>query len=305
MATAALKYAWFPGCVSRGACRELHQSMRHVAAALGIELVELKEAACTGAGVISERQPDVADAINTRTFAMAQQLELPLLNNCSTCQGVMSAVQARVHADPLRLARINEALAEEGLQYTNGLTIKNLLWALIEDYGLDRLKGLVKRPLRGLRVAPFYGCYILRPAEKLGLDERPERGQYLEWVISALGAEPVDFAGKTRCCGFPILTMNRRNSLAMAGKHLADAQDLGADCMVTPCPLCHLNLDAQQPDAAKITRTQLALPILHLPQLIGLALGMSMQELGMQKHVVSVRQIEQKIRQGVAAPVAR
>ena len=305
MASVQLTYAWFPGCVSRGACRELYQSMTRVATALGIELVELKEAACTGAGVISEREPDVADAINTRTFALAQRLGLPLLNNCSTCQGVMSAVQARVHADPHRLQRINEALAEEGLRYDGGLTIKNFLWVLVEDYGLDQLKRLVTRPLSGLRVAPFYGCYILRPVEKLGLDARPERAQYLERVISAVGAEPVDFPGKTRCCGFPILTMNRRNSLAMAGKHLADVQELGADCMVTPCPLCHLNLDAQQPDAARTIRQPLALPILHLPQLVGLALGWSPRELGMQKHIVSTRQIEQRLQPAPVGALGR
>ena len=110
-----------------------------------------------------------------------------------------------------------------------------------------------------------------------------------------LGAEPVDYYGKSKCCGFPILTMNKANSLTMAGTHIAEAQDKGADCMVTPCPLCHLNLDAQQPDAAKYVNRRLDLPVLHLPQLIGLALGMEPGELGLGQHVVKTNAVVSKV----------
>ena len=291
----SMRYAFFPGCVSRGACRELYTSMMKIARPLGLDLFELTEAACTGAHVIHEQNPDLADAINVRTFAMAEKLNLPLLNICSTCQGVMSQVKARVRSRPEHLARINEALREEGLHYSGDLTIKNLTWVLVEDIGLDRLKTLVKHPLKKLRVAPFYGCYILRPSEVLDYEQYPERGSYLEKIIETLGAAPVDFRGKTKCCGFPILTMNRTNSLSMAGDHLLEAKDKGADCMVTPCPLCHLNLDANQPDAAGVKRRPIGLPILHLPQLLGLAMGFEPRELGVQHHVVSTKSVKLRI----------
>ena len=129
------------------------------------------------------------------------------------------------------------------------------------------------RPLSGLRVGPFYGCYIVRPKERLGYDEYPDRDIYLEKVIEALGGEVVEYDGARKCCGFPVITMNRETSLRQAGTHVGDAIDAGADCLVTPCPLCHLNLDMQQPEAAKVVNRDLGLAVLHLPQLVGLALG--------------------------------
>ena len=109
---------------------------------------------------------------------------------------------------------------------------------------------------------------------------------YLNQVIAALGAEPVEYAGARKCCGFPVITMNRTTSLRQAGRHVADAIDAGADCLVTPCPLCHLNLDLQQPLAAGVVGRPLNMPVLHLPQLLGLAFGLEPKELGMNKHVV-------------------
>jgi succinate dehydrogenase / fumarate reductase cytochrome b subunit len=289
-----MKYAFWPGCVSKGACPELYQSMVRVAPELGIELEELYDGNCTGAGVISEHSLETADALNARNFAMAQRLGLPLINICSTCQGVQSMAQQRLRKNPALAAQVNEALAEEGLRYDAeaGLAVKNFLWVLVEDLGLDRLRRMVKKPLSGLKAGPFYGCYILRPEAVLGYDEHPDRDHYLEYVIEAVGATLITYEGQDKCCGFPILTINKKNSLTMAANHLSEAQDEGADCLVTPCPLCHLNLDAQQPDAAKYaTVNGLEVPILHLPQLIGLALGIDAKELRVDRHVVSTRKV--------------
>jgi succinate dehydrogenase / fumarate reductase cytochrome b subunit len=298
---AALKYAWWPGCVSKGAAPELYQSTKIVAAAMGIELVELEQATCTGAGVIQEQNPEMADALNARTFALAQQMGLPLMNICSTCQGIESMVADKMKKRPDYLEKVNAILADEGLHYTPGLEIKNFLWVLVEDLGLDKFKSMIKRPLTGLRVGPFYGCYILRPSEILGFDDHPGRNQYLEMVIEATGAEAVDYEGKKKCCGFPILTINRENSLKQAGNHIHEAQELGADALVSPCPLCHLNLDAQQPAAKQVTKHEIDLPILHLPQLIGLALGIEPKGMRLDHHVVSTKKLLAKL--PAAAPV--
>lgn len=292
---AELKYAFWPGCVSKGAAPELYVSMIRVAREMGIELVELDQATCTGAGVIQEQNPEMADALNARTFAMAQQLGLPLMNICSTCQGIESMVQDKLTKNPAYLEKVNAILADEGLHYTPGLPIKNFLWVLVEDFGLDRLKSMVKRPLSGVRVGPFYGCYILRPSAILGKDEHPARDTYLEQVIEAVGATVVDYEGKKKCCGFPILTINRENSLRQAGNHIHEAQDLGADALVSPCPLCHLNLDAQQPAAKQVVQHDIELPIIHLPQMIGLALGVDPSELRLNRHVVSTKKLMDKL----------
>jgi succinate dehydrogenase / fumarate reductase cytochrome b subunit len=296
-----MKVAYWPGCVSRGFTPELHGSMAKVAERLGIELVELDRANCCGAGVIAEHNQELADTLNARTFAMAQKTGLAMMNICSTCQGAQSECQERLDADTGYRDHINEVLAAEGLRYEAGITNKNFLWLLVEDYGLDRLSGEVKRSLSGLRVGPFYGCYVLRPTTRLGYQEHPERDLYMERVIEALGGEAVEYDGARKCCGFPVITMNRETSLKQAGRHIGDAIDEGADALVTPCPLCHLNLDLQQPDAATAVGRDLGLPVLHLPQLIGLALGFEPKALGMNKHVVRTTGIERKLSAVAAA----
>ena len=126
----------------------------------------------------------------------------------------------------------------------------------------------------------------MRPVDRLGIDEEHPRDRYLHMVIEALGGTVIDYAGVYKCCGFPIITMNKEASLKQAGRHLGDAIDAEADCLVVPCPLCHLNLDLQQPVASKVVGRELGMPVLHLPQLVGLALGLVPKELGMNKHIV-------------------
>jgi succinate dehydrogenase / fumarate reductase, cytochrome b subunit len=285
-----VKVAYWPGCVSRGFTPELHGSMAQVAPLLDIELVELDRASCCGAGVIAEHNQELADTLNARTFALAQQ-EIAdgadlMMNICSTCQGSQNECQERLDGNSEYRGHINETLAPEGLTYERGISNKNFLWLMVEEIGLDAIKAKVKRPLTDLRVGPFYGCYIVRPSDRLQIDQEHPRDRYLHQLIEALGGSVVDYAGQYKCCGFPIITMNRDASLKQAGRHLGDAIDADADCLVTPCPLCHLNLDLQQPLAEKVVGRDLGMPVLHLPQLVGLALGLEPKELGMSKHVV-------------------
>ncbi len=213
-----------------------------------------------------------------------------MMNICSTCQGAQSECQERLDANAEYREHVNSTLAAEGLSYemdpARPLTNKNFLWLLVEEIGLERLSALVKRPLTNLKVGPFYGCYIVRPRERLGIDAEHPRDQYLDQVIAALGGTVIEYAGMRKCCGFPIITMNKEASLKQAGRHLGDAIDADADCLVTPCPLCHLNLDLQQPLAEGVVGRELKMPVLHLPQLVGLALGLDAKELGLSRHVV-------------------
>jgi len=282
-----VRVAYWPGCVSRGFTPELHGAMAKVAPLLDLELLELDRAACCGAGVIAEHNQELADTLNARTFALAQRTDGALMMNiCSTCQGSMSECQERLDANQDYREQINDNLQGEGLHYQRGVVNKNLAWLLVEDMGLDELRSRVKRPLENLRVGPFYGCYLVRPADRLGIGDAHPRDTYLHLIIEALGGTVIDYAGQYKCCGFPIITMNKEASLKQAGRHLGDAIEADADCLVTPCPLCHLNLDLQQPQAERVIGRDLGMPVLHLPQLLGLALGLSPRELGMSKHVV-------------------
>ncbi|HZC29292.1 MAG TPA: heterodisulfide reductase-related iron-sulfur binding cluster, partial [Gaiellaceae bacterium] len=172
-----MKVAYWPGCVSRGFTPELHGAMAKVAPLLDIELVELDRASCCGAGVIAEHNQELADTLNARTFALAQRVESAavMMNICSTCQGAQTECQERLDANADYREHINGHLGEDGLAYEKGLTNKNLLWLLVEEIGLDEVRRRVKRPLDNLRVGPFYGCYIVRPTNRLGIDREHPR----------------------------------------------------------------------------------------------------------------------------------
>ena len=287
-----MKYAFYPGCVARGAAPELYAATIEVCAKLGIELdtESMEGASCTGSGVLQEKNLRLGDTLNARTMAMGERSGLPIMTICSTCQGVMGQAEKRLEDTEYR-ASVNEDLAEEGLRYAGGTPPRHLLWIIMEDIGLDRLKQSVVRPLTGLKIAPFYGCYLVRPEDALGFDENPDRKNSLEMVIEAVGAEVADFPGKNACCGFPILTINKTNSMKMVSNHTLAAKREGATAMVTPCPLCHLNLDGFQPTAAKQVGRPINLPILHLPQLLGLALGIEPELLRLNKHMVDTKKV--------------
>jgi len=293
-----MKYALYPGCAAKGATPELYLSTMAIISRLGIDVVELAAASCCGAGVVTEADPDVALALNARTFAQAEVLGLDVMTICGTCQGVMSAANRRLKTESGLLDRINRLLEPEGVQYRGRVQVKHLLWIVVREIGLTRLRGLVSVPMREFRIAPFYGCYILRPSWDLGFDD-PENPQSLEKVISAVGGEPVAYTGRTQCCGFPIILEKEAIAVAMAGNHMKEAKDGGADFMVTPCPLCHMSLDIYQERAGRAVNTSLNLPILHLPQLLGLAIGVPAKNLGVSHHLISVDSIVRRMERGV------
>ncbi|MGA0199014.1 MAG: CoB--CoM heterodisulfide reductase iron-sulfur subunit B family protein [Prochlorotrichaceae cyanobacterium] len=291
-----LQYAYFPGCVAQGACRELYDSTQVTAKLLGIELVELKKAACCGSGTYKEDSQLLEDTVNARNIALAEELNLPLLTHCSTCQGVLGSVNDRLHqASPDYLDTVNTLLTQEGcLPYRGTSPVKHLLWALVGDYGLEEVKRRVTRPLMHLKCAAFYGCYLLRAQDSLPYDD-PHNPQSMEQVFQALDADPVFYEGRTQCCGWPLSSYATEQSFSLAGQHLRAAIEAGADCIVTPCPLCHLQLDSRQPEVEKVLGQPLGLPILHLSQLIALALGADPKRLGLNRHVVSTRSILAKL----------
>ena len=286
-----MRYAFFPGCVAKGTCPELYQSTNKVAEKLGMELVELSEATCCGAGVMQAKNQELTDTYNARTFALAEEKGLAtIMTICSTCQGYMQPANLTLKEDDQYLAKINQTLADGGHQYKGGVDVKHLMWILSEGEELENLKTRVQKSLNGLKVAPFYGCQILRPSYALGYDD-PERPSSMDRIIEALGGQPVDYHGKTRCCGFPALLENERAALRMVGRTMKDAKENGAQCVVTPCPLCHLNLDIYQAKAEQEIGYSLDMPILHLPQLVGLALDLSAKELQLSKHFVPLTRI--------------
>jgi succinate dehydrogenase / fumarate reductase, cytochrome b subunit len=299
MQSQTLQYAYFPGCVAQGACGELHLSTVAVAQALGIKLVELKKASCCGSGTFKEDSQLLEDTVNARNIALAEELNLPLLTHCSTCQGVIGHVDERLKAskesDPSYFSKVNGLLKQEGcLPYRGSTEVKHLLYALVADYGIEEIQKRVTRKLSQINCAAFYGCYLLR-AQKNTPYDNPFKPEAMENIFRAVGANPIYYQGRTQCCGWPLSSYATTESFKMAGKHLQDAIDNGADCIVTPCPLCHLNLDSRQPEVEQVMGHKLGLPVLHLPQLVALALGISPKALGLDRHVVSTKPVLEKL----------
>jgi len=293
--TKALKYAYYSGCVAKGACKELHASTTAIAQALGIELVELTKATCCGSGTFKETDELMEDVVNARNISLAEDLNLNLMTQCSTCQGVLGRVNDKLKSsDTSRKDEVNALLNSQGHDFQGSAEVLHLLWILIRDYGLDNIAAKVTRSLGNLKCAAFYGCYLLRSQTVTRFDD-PFKPESLENLFRAVGATPVYYEGRVQCCGWPISSYAPKESFSMAGRHLTAAIAAGADCIVTPCPLCHLNLDSRQPEVAKVIGQKLGIPILHLPQLIGLAIGIEPKVLGLDRHIVSTSSVLQKI----------
>jgi succinate dehydrogenase / fumarate reductase, cytochrome b subunit len=280
-----MKWAYYPGCSARSTCAELNDATHRVAQRLGVELVQLDSATCTGARELRAIDPVGFYTLNVRILALAEQQQLPLLTICNTCTlNVLDAHAA--FTDDSELAReINERLSDEGLRYSGRTRISHFLWMLYENIGEDELRKRIVRPLTGLTVAAFYGCHITRPPGRYGfVDSRNNIA--LEKLAVILGCQPIDYSGRTECCGFHTAAHDERISMKLSGQHIASAKANGAKAMVTPCPLCHTVLDGFQREIEKDSDTELNMPVLHLPQLVGLALGMTPEELGIDRHII-------------------
>ncbi len=290
-----IRYAYYPGCAAESTAKEADLATRALCRRLGISLVDFDQFSCCGAGIVDEEDPLFAEAINARNLAIAEKQGLDILTLCNTCLLTMSTYLRRWGADQKALEQVNEVLSVTGLEYKMTNKVKHLLWVIEDDLGLERLASMVKRPLRGLRVAPFYGCHILRPPEivnRQGQDSDDPRS--LEKIIEILGAEPVDYPSRLDCCGFHILLADADTSLKMNARCLADATEEQADCMATPCTLCHISLDMYQKRAGRKAGMSFDMPVLHLSQLIGMALGMSSESLQLDRNIISPQKILQR-----------
>ena len=283
-----LKYALYTGCTARESTPELLSSTMAVAKKLGIELILLDEASCCGASHLQDFDEFLALVLNARNICYAEKLGLDMVTICNTCQLNSAMTKERLDNDPELKAKVNEKLAEVGLEYKGTSRVRHFQYALIEDYGLDNLASKVEVPLSSFNIAPFYGCHNIRPSElhhEVNGGENPYVPTSLDELIEALEGNSVDYESKNKCCGFHVDLQAPKTSNALSGTALVDAIDNNADLMVTPCPLCQLNMDLKQDSAGKQLGREIELPVLHLPQMIALALGCSAEEIGLKYNV--------------------
>jgi succinate dehydrogenase / fumarate reductase cytochrome b subunit len=289
--------AYYKGCLASLSAKELDTATKALAPKVGLELVELESVTCCGAGDIHEAEPDYYLHLNARILAYAEATGADtLMTVCNVCTLNLRQANHQLRGDEALLERVNRNLETVGAPaYSGGVDVLHFLWLVSAGEGYERLREAAHKGLKGLRIAPFYGCQILRPSKLLGFED-PDRPESLERIITACGGEPVDYPAKIKCCGFPIIQAREEVALAELIQPIEQAAEAGADAMVTPCPLCHLSLDAWQAKLRKQTGKDFRMPVLHLSQLIGVAAGIDEAELKFKRHVVSVEPVVERLR---------
>jgi len=278
------QYAYFPGCsASEGGAKAYGRSALAVSKVLDIELVEIEDWNCCGSTPYSSFEELASFCLSARNLALAEGMGLDIVTPCSSCYVILSRTNAYLKQYPHLKAQVAEALAAGGLEYHGTTKVRHLLDVFVNDIGYDAIGAAVKRSLEGLKVAPYYGCQLVRP--RFGFDH-PENPQSMDRLITSLGGEPVDFPMKARCCGGSLIISEEDLVLGLIGKILNSALDRGAECLITPCPLCQTNLDAYQNQANKKLHSSFDLPILFFTQLMGVAFGLSEEELGLRSCIV-------------------
>ena len=287
-----LKYALFTGCTAKQSTPEQLMSTYAVAKKLDIELVELTEASCCGASHLQDYDDFLSLVLNARNIAYAEKHDLTMVTICNTCQLNTAMTKHRLDTNAELKSRVNEKLKEVGLEYKGTSEITHFLYAIIDDFGLDKIKEMVVTPLNQFNIAPFYGCHNIRPSELQNETHKTKENPYnptsLDDLIIACGGVNVEYEEKNKCCGFHAELQAPHTAAVLTGNAIAGATDNNADWMVTPCPLCHLKLDTQADHASHAIGREVELPVLHMQQMVGLALGCTSSELGLKHHLVKV-----------------
>ena len=290
------RVAYFKGCLASMSAKELDTSTQALAPRVGLELVELESVTCCGAGDIHEAEPDYYLHLNARILAYAEAAGCDtLLTVCNVCTLNLRQANFMLQGDKELRERVNKNLRSVGVPaYGGEVDVRHLLWEIAEGPGYERLKEAAHKGLKGLKVAPFYGCQILRPSMIMGFED-PDRPWSLERIIEACGGEAIDYPAKIKCCGFPIIQAREETALGELIQPVEQAMEAGADVMVTPCPLCHLSLDAWQQKLEAATGRKFDMPVLHLAQLVGVAAGLEDSELKFKRHIVDPRPALEKL----------
>jgi heterodisulfide reductase subunit B len=280
-------YAYYPGCSLETLAASYHVSAVETAHKLGVELKEVADWNCCGATAYSHIDELLAQVLCARNLALAEKGGLDLVAPCSGCYKNLYFANAHMNEDPDLLEHMNFALEEDDLHYSGSIVVQHLMEMFVYDVGLDVIREKSSDRLKGLRVAPYYGCQLIRPRkEKQGIEEI-EDPRFFEDLLSAIGAVPVDYRYRLRCCGASLIATSRKAALGMLRDLLQGAMDAGASVIASACPLCQINLELYQTEVNREYGTEFSIPVLYFTQLMGLALGVSAKRLAIGTEVVS------------------
>ncbi|MDI6769676.1 MAG: CoB--CoM heterodisulfide reductase iron-sulfur subunit B family protein [Anaerolineales bacterium] len=282
------QYAYYPGCSLESLGKNYHISALEVSRELGLELKELEDWNCCGATAYFPVDELLAYTLVSRNLAIAEKSGLQdFVAPCSACYKNAYFTNSYLQKDADLAEHINYALEADNLHVNGTMKVRHLIEVFIEDVGIEEIQKKVSNPLKGLRVAPYYGCQLVRPRKA---KEDVENPQYFEGLLSALGAEPIEYASKTRCCGGSLIITNRKAALDMVHKLLQDAVKNNANVIATTCPMCNVNVEVYQSQVNREFGTDFSIPVMYFTQLMGIALGIEPKRIGVGASMLSLAQ---------------
>jgi heterodisulfide reductase subunit B len=277
-------YAYFPGCSLEKMALSYHQSTLECARRLDLDFQELEDWNCCGTTAYFAIDQLLSYTLSARNLALAEEKKLDMVAPCAGCYKNAYFTNVSLRQDADLAEHINEALKEDDLHYAGTTQVYHLIEVICNDVGVQEVKKRVTQPLNGLRVAPYYGCQIVRPRKDR---EEVEDPRYFEDLMSATGATPVEFQLKARCCGGALLITSRKAAFSMVRNLLQNAVDNGASVIATACPMCQINLECYQQQINQEFGTKFSVPVVYFTQLLGLALGAAPKQLGFGSELVS------------------
>jgi heterodisulfide reductase subunit B2 len=278
-----MKYAYYPGCSAESTARDMNKSTYAIAKALKLDFAEPKGWTCCGATAGHQTDRELAISLSAANLAKVQDMKLDMVVNCAACYNRMKVTNHEISKNAAVRRNVRDTLERD---YDGSVKVHHFLEVLLEDVGLPVIKKSLKRNLKGLRVACYYGCLLVRPAEILKFDDA-ENPQSLDRLITAMGGISLEWPCKVDCCGGS-LSLSRTDVVLKLTESILDmAQRSGADCIAVSCPMCQINLDVRQQDINKELGRNYRMPVIYITQLLGLCLGLKTSELGFEKLMVS------------------
>ncbi len=280
-----MKYIYYPGCSLHATGKSYDKSVCAVAKILGIELEELEDWNCCGATAYMSINELESFALSARNLALAEPLGMDIVAPCAACFTVLRKTNEYMKKFSEVKEKVNISLAAGNLSYKGTVRVRHMIDPIVNDVGLDAIKAKVRKPLKDLKVAAYYGCQVIRPKNDIDDHENPT---ILDRLVGSLGAQCVNFPWRVKCCGGSLMGTREDMALQMCKDVLLSAQQGGADCIVTMCPLCQMNLDGYQKRISKIYDREFSIPIVYFTQLIGVAFGLPGEELALKHCIVPV-----------------
>lgn len=292
----SLEFSYYPGCAGKQVQKEADWSAQSVCDALGIKLHAMPAATCCGAVSLQEAKPAFSLAVAARIMSQAEAHGRDIVTICNTCLQTLSHANHRFKEEPELLEQINDVLEQADVRpYGATIEVRHLVWVVTELVDRDLLKSKIVKPLKGLKVAPFYGCHNVRPSWIFSTKRAGSKADHLDDLIDVMGGEAVQYDGKFKCCGFHVMLSDPTEMRNMVANNCLDAKGGGAEVMITPCTLCDMSMGAYQGVAEKTTGKQIGLPEMNFSQLLGLAMGIDKSKLGISRlHVSPDAVLQQK-----------